>query len=358
MNVMNGFMNAKKSKRAQQLVEFLLAVPFLIIIVGVMTEYAYALSIDSTVSQALKHSTASIYHQIRPGMTEADIDSLVLAEMRSYLLSHRIPVGTQNNLTVNRINADNLNVTMIATYRYVPAFSLPTVYIHILPEEFNFSSVVVVPQGLLSANDYGDVNNWQTTNSNLQSVWDDKAGILNAYADWVMNTAENMTAVDSINFFVDPEPAGAFDSYKRIDWQGHFIDEVDFSDYGDLPDDITNLIIFDGYIGGDFGGPVRPDDPWRDGCLAFPLSNANSICPLKDAISMNAIMTGSFGNYDNIDLTYNPYFINSTTYRVDTYGSKVIVHPNSKPVNASFFVNQPSNVDYDFGERVRYNQVP
>ena len=73
--------NGSKSSVAQQLVEFLLVAPLMIIILGILLEYAYALSINMTLAQGLKQSTSIIYGQIKPAMTQAEITTLVQATL-------------------------------------------------------------------------------------------------------------------------------------------------------------------------------------------------------------------------------------------------------------------------------------
>ncbi len=131
------FLN-KKSK-AQQLVEFLLVAPFLVIFFGILTEYAYALNVSLVLQNGVKTVSANMYAKIKPSMSESEIKQELLSELSAYMTANNAPNKAANGLSVDYVEVGN-SAVILAGYKYICAFTLPTIYFHILPEEFNFKA--------------------------------------------------------------------------------------------------------------------------------------------------------------------------------------------------------------------------
>src|SRR5574344_443002 len=106
---------SREHKSAQQLIEFLLVAPFFVIIFGILTEYAYAFTVDMTLEFGLKKVTAEIYSQIKPNMDVAQIEKNVKTSFEEYLTENNVSTKSENNITVNSVSVGN-NEMFIANY--------------------------------------------------------------------------------------------------------------------------------------------------------------------------------------------------------------------------------------------------
>lgn len=208
-----------KKKKAQQLVEFLLVAPFMIIILGILTEYAYALNINMTLTQGLKTVTSSIYGDIKPETTTSEITTLVTTNLTDYLSTSNIPTNTENNIKVNYFTIGE-NAVFIARYTYFPAFTLPNVYFKIMPDQFDFLATSSVPKAFLEENDYSMSVDSQT----LDKVWSSTAGFssqddFNASKEGIM---KDTTGRSNMLFLIPTTAAvGLTKAYALVDWNGN-----------------------------------------------------------------------------------------------------------------------------------------
>lgn len=199
------------------MVEFLLVAPFLVIFLGILTEYAYALNVNMTLSQGLKTATASIYHEIKPNMSADTIKTLVASDLKTYLKENNAPITSDNKLNVVSVAHGNTTVFM-ATYTYIPAFTLPNVYFHFMPDEFKFIATSAVPSAFLQPNNYGAAIN----SSKLDSIWAGTASFssLNAFSD-SENGVMNSTLSDPVQIlFLVPVTTPLSDTYALVFWNG------------------------------------------------------------------------------------------------------------------------------------------
>lgn len=218
-----------KYKKAQQLIEFLLVAPFMIIILGILTEYAYALNINMTLKEGLKTTTASIYSEIQPGMTAEQIRALAETNLTSYLAANNAPTASENNISVGYATSGQTAVFM-ATYNYIPAFTLPSVYINFLPKEFTFFATSAIPSAFL-----GDNKPYSTSTINksivLDGIW--QASKFSSLADFdgikygVMSNNTNNTGRKKTIFLV-PSPPPASSIYALVHWDGT-VDKCNFN---------------------------------------------------------------------------------------------------------------------------------
>lgn len=164
-------MKRMKAKKSQQLIEFLLIAPFLIIFLGILTEYAYALNINMTLTQGLKEVTSSIYSKISPTTTAASIEAQVKSDLTTYLQNNNVPTDTENNLRVTYTPVTSQCTIFMAGYIYYPAFSLPKMFFRILPDHFNFLATIPVPTAFLASNNYNN----SIDSTTLDKVWSSTA---------------------------------------------------------------------------------------------------------------------------------------------------------------------------------------
>lgn len=383
-----------RKKFAQQLVEFLLVAPFLVIILGILTEYAYALNCNTTLSDGLKMVTGSIYSQIRvysqndPIPDDVAIQNKVLADLRAYLQANNVPTREENTLTVSRTMVGS-NAVFVANYRYVSAFTLPNVFFHFLPDSFNFQAISIIPRAFMQGNSgyRGGISS-----TDLDKIWigTNFSGLSDF--DKAKNGAMSARLSDNLNqllFLVMPANATTPPTYAIVNWKGviqpfalniangnlytcisntctntgtKFLSAYNayhtfiFTNDKEVPIDLTNLHYYWTHV----KGSCNDTDPTT--CIAIPagtkISDANVDGILKRSLGL--INTSSFlstngGNFDNIAVnTYNNEVApTGAIYTIDTFGSDVFVHFESI-ANITNGQIAP-NVNYNFGARDKDN---
>lgn len=375
--------NQRFSKKlvSQQLVEFLLVAPFLIIVFGLLTEFAYALNINMTLNQGLRIATSSIYSEIRPGMTADDINAIVQYDLTNFMAANQAPVNSENNLTVN-YSTVGYNTFFLATYTYIPAFTLPNIYIHILPEKFEFRTVSVVPAAFLSPNNYtastsADLDSFWSSSADftsLDSFDDAKRGALRTSPNCSKGSAEEKKQAQSTLIAYNPKEYNVNGVnktlYELVGWDGktafndpnilryydatdgciydYYIDIATFASYAPCP--LYVLMAFGGEISNVI---ISNSASYASLCdLNQEYALASQQCAMKDIISLSSSLS-SIGNFDNINIASNPLFASSSNYKVDTLGSFVIAHPTSVSVNVAYTqLGGSLPIDYDFGTKV------
>lgn len=376
-----------KNRKAQQLVEFLLVAPFIVIFLGILTEYAYALNCNLTLAQGLKEVTSTVYREIVPDISQSAVRDYVKSELTNYLKNNNVPIGGSYALDVG-YNIAGSNAVFVASYNYTPAFTLPNVFFHILPDKFTFMATSAVPAAFLSPNNYGT----SISSTDLDGIWNishdfSSLSSFDTSKNGIMNLPPSATP--NILFLV---PKGVVDTansyYALVPWNGNpnFESRVlnlsdghlytcDTSSCSD-----TGISLMSAYSGCQnfifvHDSDVNPLDLsqlqsyWthvKDSCV--PTNNppctatSNKISDstvdgiLKRTLGMIVPpLNLSVGNYDGIDVSlYNMSVSSSNLYQVDTLGSKVIVHDQSEniaPIVNGFNATnvKPDNNDTQFG---------
>lgn len=357
----------KGRKSAQQLVEFLLVAPFIVIFFGILTEYAYALNVNLTINQGLKEVTSTVYSQIAPGMNASDVNTLVQKELSDFLTANNVPNREENGLKVNYVIVDD-NAVFIASYKYISAFTLPQAYFHFLPESFNFTSTSLVPVAFLKPNNYSNISSVQ-----LDKIWSGTADFssLDSFNDAKRGVMTNTvgSGVSGIAFFIPGTiTVGASDInvYKVVYWNG-----MDSDTYVNLSNNhvytcsggcvdkggnfitklngsgIYNFIFFDDFT------PVFAAIPaaWTSGSGKVSDSSVDGV--LKMALALYDSSNTNAGNYDNIAVSaYNPGISTSNKYYVDTFGSMVFVHTGAENLSSAVSSIGAPDYSYNFGSKV------
>jgi len=303
-----------KKRLAQQLVEFLLVAPFIIIILGIVTEYAYALNINMTLTQGLKDVTSSIYSEIKPGMSTEEITALVKADLADYLVKNNIPLSDdEKELAVGSASAGDTAIFM-ASYRYVSAFTLPSVYIKFLPEEFDFFATSAVPSVFLNGNNYGS----SITSNELDTIWSTKDGIMTSTTG-----RDKMLFLIPANGTVAP---GLIKPYQIKTWSGAT---------GPYIVDATNKKLYTCAVFCSDSGETFFGHYSNYTNIMFVHDPGNWPDVLSRILSLVNTAGKSIGNYDNIDVsTYNPNVSSGSTYSVKVLNSRLFVYTSSDAGNA------------------------
>lgn len=350
-------------KRAQELVEFLLVAPFIIIMLGILTEYAYALSINMTLTQGLKTVTSSIYSKIQPSMTQNDIKALVQNNLIEYLKNNNVPLGAENALEVGYVISGN-NAVFMSSYKYFPAFTLPNIYFHFMPEEFDFFATSSVPAVFLKPNNYSSSIN----SLSLDNIWSNTADFsnqdtFNGSKRGIMNTVIglNPTTQTQTIFLIPQAPS----LYSIVDWQGNVDANCTFDSASGLllgaactnngvrfltylQDNKYLKIVFvhDSQTPSDL---VSLATYWTIGSGKLSDSGVTGI--LKRELVLADLGGLSIGNYDNIDVsTYNSGISAGNSYKTDTFGSMVFIHTKDDTISGITGGETAVGYDYNFGD--------
>lgn len=365
-----------KSRKAQQLIEFLLIAPFMVIVFGILTEYAYGLNTNLTLTQGLKTVTSSIYSQIKPGMTSAQIRTLVDTDLKAYLEANHVPLREENTYSVGYM-VQGQNIIFMASYRYVPAFTLPMFYFKILPDSLTFFATSVVPRAFLSANDYPNVDSVK-----LDKIWSSGANFssldsFNASKKGIMTTSvgANPTTTTKQMFLLPiTTPLANNKTYLMIpfNFTGSAIDNrvVNLADGnlyscdGSLHDGtstkcdnanvkflsyLTTNNFYSVFFVHDVAVPAKYSDlpsAWITGSGALSGNSVDGI--LKRSLALIGTSGVSDGNFDNIDVSsYNPEVSIGNSYEVKTFGSVVFIHnPGSDDLSKIVDGQSPPSCDY------------
>lgn len=314
-----------KQKKAQQLVEFMLVAPFIIIILGILLEYAYALNINYTLSNGLKNVTTSLYGNIKPNQSSNGIDTDLQNLLLIYFNQNNIPAKTVNSLDVNHVTIGDTTV-FIATYKYFPAFTLPNIYFHFLPEEFNFTATSAVPTAFLNSNSAYDLDMTLSGEAELEAA---KKSIIS-----------NLTLLDSVFLVKAATPLGSDSTYAIFKIEGGSLTPKNVLNTSDGQIYQCNATTCNSL--GSFKGS------YPNNALIFvhddtiPATTDFSMVPgLFDSnvVVRSVSMTesdGSLGrgNFDNIDVYYfNPDASNRTLYKAEYFsGGKVVLYDPSQDV--------------------------
>lgn len=344
--------NIRKLK-SQQLLEFILLIPFMIIIIGILTEYTYALNINMTLSEALKAVSANIYSEIKPGMNSGDIKSLIETDFTKYLQDNNIPTNPVNNIQIGYFIKDRTAVFM-ASYTYIPVFTLPNFYFKIMPEKFNFFTTSAVPSAFLGENNYTSY----IDSLALDGVWS-SSGSFSSESDF--NTSKKGIMKNDASggrnkmlFLIQTTAAVLSKPYVLVNWNGtiqtigtntytvdtdtgklyqcnaagtvctyveRFFDYLTTNNYRNIifihdtavPSDLSLLSTY--WITPAGSTDLSPSSV--DGILKRQLALVNS--------------SGSIGNYDNKDVySYNSDVSYGNTYTTEYFGSMVFVYDKSQ----------------------------
>ena len=368
--------------KSQQLVEFMLVVPFMIIIFGILTEYAYALSVNMNLNQGLKYVTSNIYSQIKPDMTADQINALVLKGLydsntgTGYLADNNVPLTAANNLQVYYTIAGE-NAVFIATYKYISAFTLPMVYINFLPKTFNFSAVALVPTAFLRPNNYDNI-----TSTNLDSFLGGPKGILTDSVgsdefvfifNPVVRTVGGLPAVAEDLTAIPPTPAQdailgtPMTLYTITDWNSILPNpsNPNYTYYANLDDGGIYAYdnINDKWVNTDpLTGQVAPVDSIANiVAIKNPthiiISFATSLGTTHTAVAFKDTNSYCGQNYDILDVnSYNSAFSAESDWPYlnppSISGSFVLIYPPGITINGVGGGNRNKDYSAHFGTRI------
>lgn len=364
-----------KNKKAQELIEFLLIVPFMIVILGIVTEYAYAFNINMTLSEGLKTAAASVYSQISSTTTKSGIESLVKTNLETYLSNNNVPLDkTENNLTVSSVIVSDQTAIFMASYTYIPAFTLPNPFLIVFPQRFNFLATTSVPTAFLSTNNYNN----SIDSITLDKIWSSSANFssldsFNSSKNGIMKSG--VAARSNMLFLVLNNVAktlGYNNMYVLVDWNGAILKSGtetynlnlttgkiatcstttctnkpnNFTDYiTSSPNNYYNVIFVQDTDADDVNDLANnwAYQPGSGTPIAVTTSTDISTTGvdgvLKRSLAIISPPSTSLGNYDNDS---------SSGYKVTYFGSMVFCAPSSLNIS-SITSGSISGLNYNFG---------
>lgn len=334
-------MKKKNKRKAQQLIEFLLIAPFLIMLLGLLTEYAYALNVNMTLAQGVKMATSSIYKKIKPNMSASDIRNEALADLTDYMKSNNVPAASYENVTLAYTKVDSTTI-FIATCPYYSAFTLPNVFFSLIPTQFNFTASASIPTAFLSSN---SGYNSGISSTDLDKVWSgSNFSGLDTY-DGVRNgIMKDTEGRDKLLFLVPIIAPSITNAHILTLWGGDHITDGTYNYVLSSTDknlykcSDTECILeqkFSNYLSGTSYTNIifSPDGlgAWLVPAGSSDISPKTVDGILKRSIALINTSSKSIGNYDNIDVSsYNTDASTSNLYTVATSGDKIVVYKTSQ----------------------------
>lgn len=367
-----------KNRPAQQMVEFLLVMPFVIILFGILTEYAYALTINLNLNQGLKLVTSSIYSQIHPDIDTNQVKDYTRYWLEKYLRSRNAPANLENELEVDYKIAGE-DAVFIASYKYIPVFTLPNIYFHFLPNTMKFTAISIIPSSFLDKNIFDttltDVNLWGSPipDTNKNGIMKYNGNALNAKTQSMLFLVPITVPLPTFSGhktyevkkwdgsgYSPPKITIADLTDKKLysctsDWSSCPIENNNFiSEFITSPQPFTNIIFYNP------NNAVVMD--WLSSSL-LPVYNSGVTGHLKSALALADLSNKSLGNYDNlVPAEYNDndaWDIQNNLYSMKNFGIMTIVY-NENQTNAELsnllngftlptYTSEPTHFNTEFG---------
>lgn len=360
-------MRINKSKQAQQLIEFMLVAPFMIIILGILTEYAYAFNINMTLNQGLKTVASSIYSEIDPGMNTTAIRNQVKTNLETYLDKNNAPTkdGSGNSLLSVGYTIIGQTAVFNATYTYTPAFTLPNVYFKILPNTFVFFTTCAVPSAFIGDNTAYSSSGLLSTD--LDSIWAGTASFssldaFNASKRGIMTTSVGSNPVtQKTMLFLIPDSVTPT-NYYVTHWNGTVDDCVFNSNTGLISGagcgaynggKLINYLKGNNYYNvifiHDSDVPITVNTStlagvWLAGSGKISDSTADGI--LKRALALIDNGNSSIGNYDNLSVSSYSDVSDGNDYTIENFGSMVFAYTSAD--NIANIINGLTDSNYGY----------
>lgn len=293
-------------KKAQQIIEFLLITPFIIAILGIMTELAYAFNINMTLQKATEYAAGEAY--LYPG--EFSLETKIKNSLIKYLDEHYVPYTDSINIQIVKTGQ---NAVVLSSYTYKSAFILPNMFVKIIPEEFNFSGIASL------SNAYVKEGKFELDDSETK-FFASSRGILKNDE----KISSGLNARDCVAFLVpiqnpiDP----AVNAFALVKFDGTpFIDNAYVSALKDINSvDGTYIASLFDYLAQNNITSAFIIDSSSLGTLESPFFDISNALGLK-----NQETSKVFGLYEDISSTYknNTYILNAGTLRVYSNGEFV-----------------------------------
>ncbi len=214
----------KTNKKAQQLVEFALVLPIIIVVLVIIVEFGYIINARISLSESVKLSMIKVnqlYSQ--PGndaAKEAAIITSIQDDLKTYFDDQGLPYSDSLAVTIEKV-PNSLTSVIRVNYVYKPFFSLTNFFgSDIIPTEYTFTSTQIVNDVLLRANNLDsalstmDLSSFGKTATNF----DGRTSVLKNQ-DFVIDAVNTIDLRKSVAFLVGIGP----DDYtyaRLVNWYG------------------------------------------------------------------------------------------------------------------------------------------
>lgn len=151
-------MKRLKKMKGQELVEFALILPIMILILVAIAELGFVWTLRGTVGDAVKSSVQQM--QLIAGLSPAQAQGVLQTNIKNYIVNHGLPNADSVQVTLSDPNASEHTVVSVQ-YQYNPSFTLPNFFgVQILPDTFTLTSTQVINSAVIQPNNFsaGDPN--------------------------------------------------------------------------------------------------------------------------------------------------------------------------------------------------------
>lgn len=186
--------------KGQELVEFALILPVMLVVLVAIAELGFMWTLRGTVSDAVKSSVQQM--QLIAGMDQTNAANLLQTNIQTYLTNHGVP--NAGSVQVTLADDANNNTVVSVTYEYNPTFTLPNFFgIQLLPDTMRMGSSQVINSAIFGPNNYSVGDTIQPAVASTSILQDDPTA-----GDYLRK---------QMAFLID----GQGDVTKIVNWWGH-----------------------------------------------------------------------------------------------------------------------------------------
>lgn len=197
-------------KKAQHLVEFLLAVPILVIFLVFLTEFAYALNANLALHSALKGAVSFLGENVVPDRDTKKTESIIKGYLVTSLEDSKLPYT--DSLKVYLVKIDDYNSAIFAGYTYKPVFTMPNFFVNFMPKTMNFTAFQLIATPIARENRFQD----SLSVDDLDKFWHNESAIKGR-----KGVMKNTLYRDKVAFLLECKaPIGEGDMFKMINFSG------------------------------------------------------------------------------------------------------------------------------------------
>lgn len=221
-------------KKAQQLVEFVLILPVLLMVLVVIIETGFAINARITLSEAVKMSMAEVSQLAGQTGNETNktnyIKNQLNTDLISYFNSHNIPYANTMNVKIGNVTGTNLALVS-ASYNYSPTFTLPNLLgAQIIPSKYSLRSQQLINKALISDN-----SNFNLSDDELRNKY-----IYPSTSILKTTNIDGINMRDKIGFLIDTDGNTRAELRK---WDG-----TEFTATSGFQFDLTNGYLYQGNV--------------------------------------------------------------------------------------------------------------
>jgi hypothetical protein len=136
----------RRKPRGQNLIEFTLVAPILIMVLVVISELGYAFVVRHTIIDSIKQTVQSAQFRVGKHSSEAEMLAAMKQDMQGFIKTHNLPDPI--SLEFGVVGQSQYGTVLVVSYVYKPGFRL----IGITPERIAIQSTQVVQPAFIKPN--------------------------------------------------------------------------------------------------------------------------------------------------------------------------------------------------------------